>query len=129
MESQEHQQRWPVIGQSDVADFCLEICESIVALERAFDVGQLSRALTSGCFEKILGPPLYKAYTALADSAPGPVHHLRVDAVNALLEQLQNDLTPTQVAHAKVHIAPEGDRPAAKTGTDSCPRSRFKFVD
>jgi hypothetical protein len=104
MESEEHQERWPAIGQSDVADVCREICESIVGLESAFEAGGLSSRLTSGCFEQVLGPLLYETYGKLADNAPGPLHHLRVDAVRALLAQLQNDLVPTQVAHAEVRM-------------------------
>lgn len=40
MEAKEHQERWPVIGQSDVADVCRGICESIVGRERAFEAGE-----------------------------------------------------------------------------------------
>lgn len=109
MESEEHQEMWPVIGQSDVDDICRKICESIVELERAFEAGELSSKLTSGCFEQVLGPPLYEIYGKLAENAPGPLHHLRVDAVDALLAQLQNDLIPTQVAHAELRMPPEGD--------------------
>ena len=54
MESEEHQARWPPIGQSDVADVCRDICESIVGLESAFEAGELSSRLTSGCFEQAL---------------------------------------------------------------------------
>src|SRR5262245_60571033 len=129
MESEENQERWPVIGQSDVADVCREICESIVGLERAFEAGELSSRLTSGCFEQVLGPLLYETYRKLADNAPGPLHHLRVDAVRALLAQLQNDLLPIQVAHAEVRMPPEGDSLAAEPGSDSPPRLRFKLVD
>ena len=129
MGSEEHQGRWPVIGQSDVADFCRELCESIVGLERAFEAGELSSKLTSGCFEQVLGPLLYETYGKVADNAPEPLHHLRVDAVRALLVQLQNDLVPTQVAHAEVRMSPEGDLSAAELGTDARPRSRFKLVD
>ena len=42
MESEEYHKKWPLIGQSDVADFCREICESIIGLERAFEAGELS---------------------------------------------------------------------------------------
>ena len=129
MESEEHQERWPVIGQSDVADVCRKICAAIVELERAFEAGGLSSRLTSGCFEQVLGPPLYETYGKLANNAPGPLHHLRVDAVNALLAQLQNDLVPTQVAHAKVRTRPKGDSLAAEPETDSPPRWRFKRFD
>lgn len=121
MESEEHQEMWPVIGQSDVDDICRKICESIVELERAFEAGELSSKLTSGCFEQVLGPPLYEIYGKLAENAPGPLHHLRVDAVDALLAQLQNDLIPTQVAHAELRMPPEGDPWAAEPGTDSPP--------
>jgi hypothetical protein len=48
MESEKHQERWPFIGQSDVADVCQEICEAIVELERAFEAGKLSSRLKSG---------------------------------------------------------------------------------
>src|SRR5215475_8646253 len=85
MESEEAKKSWPVIGQADVANLCREICESIVGLERAFEAGELSSRLTSGCFEQVLGPQLYETYGKLADVAPGPLHHLRVDAVAALL--------------------------------------------
>jgi hypothetical protein len=97
MESEEHQERWPVIGQSDVADVCREICDTIIGLERAFEAGDLSGRLTSGACEQLLGPLLYKTYGRLANRAPGPLHHLRVDAVRALLAQLENDLVPTEV--------------------------------
>ena len=129
MESEEHQTKWPVVGQSDVADVCREICESIVGLERAFEARELSIRLTSGCFEQVLGPKLYETYGKLADDAPGPLHHLRVDAVRALLAQLQNDLLPTRVARAEVHMPPEGDSWAAEPETDSTPRLRFKLAD
>ena len=129
MESDEHQERWPVIGQSDVPDVCREICESIVGLERAFEAGELSSRLTSGCFEQALGPLLYETYGKLAISAPGPLHHLRVEAVLALLAQLQNDLLPIQETHAQVRMPPEGDSWAAELGMDARPRSRFKLVD
>jgi hypothetical protein len=129
MESEEHQERWPVIGQSDVAEVCQEICVSIAGLERAFEAGELSSRLTSGCFEQVLGPQLYWTYGELTDNAPGPLHHLRVDAVRALLAQLQNDLLPTQVAHAQVRMSPEGDSWAAELGTDARPILRFKLVD
>ena len=99
-------QRWPVIGQSDVADVCRDISESIVELERAFEAGELSSRLTSGCFEQVLGPLLYERYGRLAGSGPGPLHHVRVEAVRALLAQLQNDLLPNQVAHAQVRMPP-----------------------
>jgi hypothetical protein len=113
--------RWPVIGQPDVANICREICESIVGLERAFEAGELSSRLTSGCFEQVLGPQLYETYGKLADSASGPLHHLRVDAVRALLAQLENDLLPTQVAHAHVRMPPEGNSWSTESGTDSRP--------
>ena len=119
----------PVIGQSDVTDVCREICESIVGLERAFEAGELSSRLTSGCFEQVLGPLLYETYGKLANSAPGPLHHLRVDAVRALLAQLQNDLIPSQVAHAQVRLPTEGDSWAAEPETNSPPSLRFKLVD
>jgi hypothetical protein len=129
MELNEHRERWPVIGQSDVADVCRKICESIVELERAFEAGELSSRLTSGGLEQVLGPLLYETYGKLADSAPGPLHHLRVDAVRALLAQLQNDLAPTKVAHAEVRMPTEGDSWAVEPGTNSPPRLRFKIVD
>jgi hypothetical protein len=129
MESEEHQEGWPVIGQSDVADVCREICETIFGLERAFETGELSNRLTSGCFEQVLGPSLYKAYEKLADKAPGPQKHLRVDAVRALLAQLQNDLISSRVAQAEVRRHPEGDPGAAEPGTASSPRPGFKLVD
>jgi hypothetical protein len=129
MESKEHQERWPIIGQSDVADVCQEISESIVVLERAFEAGELSSRLTSGCFEQVLGPRLYETYGKLADNPPGPLHHLRVDAVRALIAQLQNDLVPTQVAHAQVRVPPEGDSRAAEPGTNSPAKLPFKLVD
>jgi hypothetical protein len=129
MESEEHQESWPVVGQSDVADVCSEICESIVVLERAFEVGDLSSRVTSGCFEQVLGPRLCQTYRKLVGNVPGPLHHLRVDAVHALLAQLQNDLVPTQVAHAQIRSLPEGDSWVVNPGTDSRPRLRFKLVD
>jgi hypothetical protein len=129
MESAEHQEKWPNIGQSDVADVCREICESVVGLERAFEAGELSSRLTSGCFEQVLGPLLYETYGKLADNAPGPLHHLRVDAVGALLAQLQNDLVPTHVARAEVRIPPEDDSWTVEPGAEPPPRSRFKLVD
>ncbi len=91
--------------------------------------GSLSSRLTSGCFEQVIGPLLYETYGKLAESAPGPLHHLRVDAVRALLAQLQNDLVPTQVAHAELRMPPEGDSWAAKPGTESPPRLCFKLVN
>src|SRR5262245_6276411 len=127
MESEEPQ--WPVIGQQDVADVCREICESIVGLERAFQAGELSSTLTLGCFERVLGPQLYETYGKLADGAAGPLHHLRVDAVRAMLAQLQNDLLPTKVAYAQVRMPPEGDSWATEPGTDSHIKLRFKLVD
>jgi hypothetical protein len=129
MESEEPQGRWPVIGQRDVANICQEICESIVGLERAFQAGELASRLTSGSFEQTLGPLLYETYGRLANDAPGPLDHLRVEAVRALLAQLQNDLLPIQVAHAKLRISPKGDSRAAEPRTDARSRSRFKFVD
>lgn len=116
MESEEYQDRWPVIGQSGVAGACREICESVVGLERAFEAGELSSRLTSGCFEQVIGPLLFETYRKLADCAPGPLHHLRGAAVGALLAQLQNDLVPTQVAHAEVRMPCEGDSWAAERG-------------
>ena len=49
--------------------------------------------------------------------------------MRALLPQLQNDLVPTQVAHAQVRMLPEGNSSAAELGTDARPISRFKLVD
>ena len=129
MESEERQRRWPAIGQSDVADVCRAIRESVLGLERAFEAAELSTTLRSSPFEDVLGPLLHHAYEKLADSAPGPLHHLRVDAVRALLAQLQNDLTPTQVAQADLRMPPEHDPSAAASETDSRPRSPFKLVD
>jgi hypothetical protein len=129
MGSEEYQERWPVIGQPDVADFCREISESIVGLERAFEAGELSSRLTSGCFEQVLGPMLYETYGKLADNFPGPLHYLRTDAVRALLAQLENDLMPIQVAHAKMRMAPEGGSWSAEPGMNASPRLRFKLVD
>ena len=129
MGSGESQEKWPVIGQSDVAEVCREICESIVGLERAFEAGELSKPLTSGCFGQVLGPLLYATYKKLAVNAPGPLHHVRVGAVRALLAQLQNDLVPTQVAHAQVRKPPKDVSWATEPGAESPPRSRFKFVD
>jgi hypothetical protein len=129
MELKEHQERWPIIGQSDVTDVCREICQSIVELERAFEAGELSSRLTSGCFEQVLGPLIYGTYGKLAGNAPGPLHHLRVDAVRALLAQLQNELVPIQVAHAEVRMPSEGDSWATEPGANSPPRLRFKLVD
>ena len=42
MESEEHQESWLVIGRADVADVCRAICESVAALEHAFEAGELS---------------------------------------------------------------------------------------
>jgi hypothetical protein len=109
MQIEEHQERWPVIGQSGVANFCQDICKSIIELERAFEAGELSSRLKSDSFKELPGPLLYETYRKLADKAPGPLHHLRIDAVSALLAQLQNDLVPSQVAHAEVRLPPKGD--------------------
>jgi len=117
------------MAQSDVPDVCRQICESVIGLERAFEVGELSSRLTSDRFEQVLGPQLYETYGKLVDSAPGPLHHLRVDAVHALLAQLQNDLLPTQVARAEVRMPPEGDSWAVEPETDSSPRLRLKLGD
>jgi hypothetical protein len=125
----EPQEGWPIIGQSDVSNVCQQICESIVGLERAFEAGELSSRLTSGCFEQVLGPQLYETYGKLADSAPGPLNHLRIDAVCALLVQLQNDLVPTQIAHAQVRMPTEGASWGSEPGTNSPTSLRFKFVD
>jgi hypothetical protein len=129
MESKENQKTWPVIGQSDVADFCREICDSILVLERAFETGGLSNKLASDRFEQILGPRLYGTYGKLAKGAAGPLQHLRVDAVRALLAQLQNDLAPTQIAHAKGRMPLEGEPCETETGKESPPRFPFEFVD
>ena len=129
MELVEHSERWPIIGQSHVANICQDICGSVVGLEHAFEAGKLSSRLTSGCFEQALGPLLYETYRKLADSAPGPLHHLRVEAVGALLAQLQNDLLPIQVANAQVRMPPESDLWAVELGTDVRPKSRFELVD
>jgi hypothetical protein len=129
VEEEEHPEGWPAVGQSDIVGVCGEICESIIRLESAFEAGELSSRLTSGCFEKVLGPQLYQTYWKLGDNAPGPLHHLRVDAVRALLAQLQNDLVPTQVAHAQIHMPSNGDSWAAEPGTDSRPGLPFKLVD
>jgi hypothetical protein len=126
VDSGEHQERWPGIGQSDVADFCREICGSIVELERAFEAGKLSSKLRSGSFERVLGPQLYEAY---GSSVPGPLHHLRVEAVRALLEQLENDLLPVQVAFARVRMPLDSASSTADPGTNVSSRSRFKLVD
>jgi hypothetical protein len=76
MESDEHQKRWRVISQSDVANVCREICEAIVGLECAFEAGQLSSRMTSDGFEQVLGAKLYETYGKLADNAPGrPATH------------------------------------------------------
>jgi hypothetical protein len=45
MESEEHQVRWPLIGQLDAAELCSNICESILGLERAYEAGELSSRL------------------------------------------------------------------------------------
>jgi hypothetical protein len=129
MESESHQESWPVIGQSDVADLCQKICDSIVVLERAFEAGKLPSRLTSGCFEQVLGPLLYETYGKLTDNAPGPLHHLRVDAVRALLALLQSDLVPTHVAHAKLRMPPEEASWAVELSTDSLARLRSNPVD
>jgi hypothetical protein len=42
MESEEHHERRPVIGQADVAGVCREICAAVVELESAFEIGELS---------------------------------------------------------------------------------------
>ena len=49
--------------------------------------------------------------------------------MRALLAQLQNDLLPTQVAHAQVRMPPEGDLWTTEPETDSRPTLRFKLVD
>jgi hypothetical protein len=128
MHAEEHQKQWPVISQSDVADICGQVCESIIGLERAFEAGELSSKLTSGCFDHVAGPLLYNTYGRLAESAPGPLHHLRVEAVRALLAQLQNDLLPIHVAHGRVRISPEGDSWPAEIGAEARPKSPL-FVD
>jgi hypothetical protein len=129
MESKKHQERLPVIGQSDVTEVCRDLCESIVELERAFEAEELSSRLTSGCFEQVLGPQLYETYGRLADSSPGLLHHLRIDAVRALLAQLRNDLSPSHVAHAQVHMPPRGNSWTTESETDPHPTLRFKLVD
>jgi len=129
MESKERHERWPVIGQSDVTNVCREICESIVELERAFEAGELPSRLTTGGFEKVLGPRLYESYGKLAKNVPGALHQLRVDAVDALLAQFRNDLVPTQVAHAQVQMPPQSDSWSTELGTDSRPTLGFQLVD
>ena len=128
MQSEGQHQRWPPIGQSDVPQCCRAICKSIAELEREFAAGKLSSTLTSGGFEQTLGPLLYEAYSKLASIAPIPLHHLQVEAVRALLAQLQNDLLRTQVAHAQVRMPPGDDLWAAEPIT-YCLELQFKFVD
>jgi hypothetical protein len=128
METIERKEQWPVIDHSEVADICRKICESILELELAFEAGNLSSRLTPA-FERILGPQLYESYKNLTKIVPGSLHHLRVDAIRAMLAQLQNDLLPTQVAGARVCRPPEGDPPATETEAKPRPTSRFKLVD
>jgi hypothetical protein len=129
MDSDGNQDRWLVISQSNVTDFCREICGSILELERAFEAGKLSISLTSGRVKEVLGPQLNETYGKLAADVPGPLHHLRIEAIRALLAQLQNDLVPTQVAQAEVRMPPECDPAAAEPATYSPPNLRFKLVD
>lgn len=70
MESKERHERWPVIGQSDVTNVCREICEFIVELERAFEAGELPSRLTTGGFEKVLGPRLYEFMGSSRKTSP-----------------------------------------------------------
>lgn len=129
MKVQDDQEKWPIIGQSDVAGVCRNICESIVDLERAFEAGELANRLTSSHFEHVLGPPLYKVYAKLAESAPGPLQHLRIDAVHALLALLQNDLIPIQIAHAKGRMPGESESRTTEPGTSTSPALRFEIAD
>jgi hypothetical protein len=129
MESNEHQARWPAIGQSDVAVACHKICESILELERAFEAEELSSRLTSGFFEQVIGPQLRETYGKLLDSAPGPLHQLRVAAVHALLAQLRNDLSPVQVAHAHVYMPVKADSGTNEPETDASPKLGFNIAD
>jgi hypothetical protein len=126
--SEEHEKRWPVIGQSDVVGFCREICESIIELENALEAGDLSSRLNAGHFETVLGPSLYETYERLGNTVPGPLQKLRVEAVYALLSQLDDELVPIQVARAQVHVSSEGDSCPAAPGTDSRRRTRFKLA-
>jgi hypothetical protein len=128
-EPEENPIKWPVIGQSDVPDVCRMICEAIVELERAFEAGELTSRLTSERYEQLLGPQLYGTYEKLADSFPGPLHHLRVNAVQALLATLQNDLLPQQFARARVLVAPEGDIQADDDMQSASPILRFHPVE
>lgn len=118
MEPQKLQEAWPVIGHSDVADFCRQICTTIVELEQAFEARDLPKRLTSGRFEQCLGPRLFESYEKLAKVAHAPRHHLRRDAVHALLAQLENDLAPTQVATATLLVPPEGAQLDTEVGSD-----------
>lgn len=129
MESGEHQDRWPIIGQADVADVCQSMCSALLELERAFEAGELTSKLTSSDFEAVLGPQVFGTYGRLGGTAPGPLHHLRIGAVDALLAQLRNDLLPTRVAHARIRIADEISAPAPEPDGDLRRRPTFKFVD
>ena len=128
-ESEKRLESWSFIGQSDVVRVCHEICESILELERVFETGELSSRLRSGCFEKVLGSHIFEAYLKLAYTTPGRMHHMRCDAVRSLLAQFKNDLTPTQIAYAKVIIPGDSASCVDKSGEISRTESLFKFVD
>jgi hypothetical protein len=98
---------WPAIGQLNVPRICREISESIVELEDAFKQGKLTTQLTSGC-EKVLGPELHSHYAKLVGKLPGPLQHLREEAVRSLLAQLETDLIPSQIAHAEPRYEADG---------------------
>ncbi|MBI1212977.1 MAG: hypothetical protein GC190_16060 [Alphaproteobacteria bacterium] len=115
MESEEQYAEWPLIEYTDVPNFCRQICEAVVELERAYEAGQLSSLLASGTFEEALGSSLYRTYSKLGDNTPGPLQMLRVDAVSALLAQLRNDLVPSRSAHAKVRMPSAGDASRAES--------------
>jgi S1 RNA binding domain len=129
MDSDEPRITWPIIGQSDVADFCERMQRAVVDLERAFEAGELASRLAARGFEPVLGPRLFETYRRLADAAPGPLQPLRVHAVEALIAQLQNDLSPTYVAHARVRTLAEGDPQVSVSEASLGPILRSKVVD
>jgi hypothetical protein len=58
--------------------------------------------MASNSFATLVGPLLCD-HLKLAGTLPSPLHHLRVEAVTALLTQLQNDLSAVHVAHTQLH--------------------------
>lgn len=126
---------WPNISHWELDEFYRGIRRNIIALEAAYEAGQLRPALAGTGVAEALGPRITQSYTGLLETPPGRLQRFRLTAIHSLLSQLREDLFA--VKHLATAEVVERGPPRESSGPQDMPqparprieRVRARFED